>query len=127
MRVSIATQRLMAGALAVAVTLSAGGCLVISDSSNQEFGVRISEPTLAQIEIGVTTEQWVIATFGAPSERSLVAGTENVEIISYDYKRTRKSGGAVFLIFAGDHSEVTKTTAYFEFTDSIVTRCWMEG
>ena len=30
MRVSIATQRLMAGALAVAVTLSAGGCLVIS-------------------------------------------------------------------------------------------------
>jgi outer membrane protein assembly factor BamE (lipoprotein component of BamABCDE complex) len=113
-------------AAAVAAIVTAGGCLVVSESSSYERGVKVSQATLAQVEPGITTEAWVLATLGEPTARTEVEGRENVSILVYRHQRHQSSGGAVFLLFAGEQEHTTKSTAYFEITDGIVTRHWVE-
>ena len=119
-------RSLIIGAAAVTIA-TASGCLIVSGSSSYETGVRISQATLDQIQIGETTEAWLIATFGEPSSREQVEGSEDVCILHYHYRRHESSGGAVFLIFAGGKDHTYKSTAYFEVTGDVVTRYWIEG
>ncbi len=128
--------------LAVILCPLLAGCLVSSSNSTQESGVRVSSTTLEQIEPNRTTEQWLIATLGEPTSRTAVqsgvptdsnavanatapAGPK-VEILRYDFSRTERSAGAVFLIFGGATSRSEQSRAFFEVTDGVVTRAWRE-
>ncbi len=112
-------------AAAVAV-LFAGGCLIMSGQASHQTGIKVSEATLHQIEVGTTTESWLIATLGEPSRRSAVDGKENVELLVYEHTVHESSGGLVLFLFAGG-SDVDRTSvAYFELTDGVVTRYWTE-
>ena len=114
-------------AAAALCCLAAGGCLVVSGTSAHESGVRVSAATLDQIEPGKTTEAWLLATLGEPTSRTKVDCKDSVEILRYEHSTRKSSGGAVFLIFAGGSEHSSRSVAYFEVTDGIVTRAWTES
>ncbi|MCZ6836208.1 MAG: hypothetical protein O7G85_10575 [Planctomycetota bacterium] len=119
-------KQIILGILLAGFISVASGCLIVSGKSTKESGTRISNTTLGQIEPGVTTESWLIATLGEPDRRSDVEGQEGVSVLLYEHCETKSDGTAVFLIFAGG-SDVTRiTTTYFEVDDGIVTRTWTE-
>jgi len=109
-----------------AFLFAAAGCLVTSGNNVQESGVRVSSNTLAQIEVGQTTEQWLVAALGEPDARSPVACEDNVQILRYNHTVSRSGQGTVFLLFAGHHDRSETSSAYFEVTDGIITRYWTE-
>lgn len=125
-------------ALVLVCTPLLAGCLVSSSNSTQESGVRVSSTTLEQVVPNQTTEQWLIATLGDPTSRTAVQSGvptdanattvtgPKVEILRYDFSRTERSAGAVFLIFGGASSRSEQSRAFFEVTDGIVTRAWRE-
>ena len=109
-----------------ALLFAAPGCLVTSGNSVQESGVRVSSNTLAQVEIGRTTEAWLVAALGEPDARTAVAGEEGVHILRYNHTVSRSGHGTLFLVFAGHHDRSETSSAYFEVTDGIITRYWTE-
>ena len=120
-------RQLFAASLASAFLAAASGCLVVSGNSVEESGVRVSESTLGQIEVGTTTEAWLLASLGEPTDISDVAGHEGVKIYKYKHVVRKAKGGAVFLIYAGGSTDEKQSVAYFEVTDGIVTRYWVES
>lgn len=118
---------LVVAVLAVATAAGAlGGCLVSSANNTSESGVRVSGATFDTIQVGQTTESWLVATLGAPTSRTAVADRPGVEILRYDYSRTERSSGSVFLIFGGTTSRQTTSRAFFEVTNGVVTKYWQE-
>jgi hypothetical protein len=117
----------MAGvaALAAASVLLAG-CLVVSGRSVDEHGTAVSDRTLMQIRPGETTEQWLLAALGPPTERNPVVDQPDTSILKYTYSRSESSGGAVFLLFAGGSTRRTSWTTSFEAVDGVITRHWTE-
>jgi outer membrane protein assembly factor BamE (lipoprotein component of BamABCDE complex) len=113
----------LAGGLAASLL---GGCLVTSSNQVQTRGTQVSPATLRQVEPGETTESWLLATLGEPSERTPVPGQSGVEILKYVYSVQDSGSGTVFLVFAGSHDRSRRTTTYFELTDGVVTRFWKE-
>jgi len=101
------------------------GCLVTSGSSITESGMEVSSTTLDQIEVGRTTESWLIAALGEPSHRTAV-GDDGGAILRYDYKVVRKGHGTVFLIFAGGSRKERVERTFFEVEDGVVTRWWRD-
>ena len=89
--------------------------------------MRVSAATLSQVEPGKTTEAWLLATLGEPTSRTKVECKDNVEILRYEHSVHKSSGGAVLLIFAGGSDHKSRSVAYFEVTDGIVTRAWTES
>ena len=119
-------RRILIGITALAIAIMTPGCLVVSGSSFHESGVKVTPTTLDRIELGTTTEAWVIAALGEPTERTEVEGQPNVVILRYEHRTTEHSGGAVLFIFAGGKDESHTSTAYFEVTDGVVTDYWTE-
>lgn len=119
-------RQIMVGMLLTVFVITASGCLIVSGKSIQESGVHITDTTLNQLEIGKTTEEWVLAVLGEPDSQAVVNEDENTVIFRYEHCLTRSEGGAVFLIFAGGTETITKTTTWFEFEDGILTRTWTE-
>ncbi len=109
-----------------AFVAGAAGCLVVSGKSIEERGTFVSSRTLEQIEPGVTTEAWVLAVLGEPSDERSVEASPAQKILRYDHTVTVAEGGAVFLIFAGRSESRETTSVFFETTDGIVTRYWIE-
>jgi outer membrane protein assembly factor BamE (lipoprotein component of BamABCDE complex) len=116
-----------AGLILCASTLAMTGCLIMSGKSIDESGTRVTHNTLNQVETGVTTEAWVRATLGAPSEETVVEDYNHVRILRYDHVVEKSEGGAVFLLFAGGSDKRTVTRSYFEITNGVVTKFWKEG
>lgn len=113
--------------LALAAFLfTAAGCLISTSNSVNESGVRVGGSTLRQIELGVTTEQWLVAALGQPTSRSAVRGPGNVEFLCYSHERVKQSRGKLFLLFSGSSSKVDRSRTCFEITDGVVTRYWVE-
>jgi len=113
----------------LAIPLLLGGCLVTGGSKVEESGVKVTTATLEQVQPGVTTESWLRAALGEPTTRekaSAEGAAPLVELWKYRYTRTEAESGTVFLIFAGGSKEQSSTTAWFELTDGVVTRCWTE-
>lgn len=119
-------KQLITGVILASFVITASGCLIVSGKSYDQSGVHISRATMSQIEIGRTTEQWVIAALGEPSSRAEVGGEEDIVLLRYEYRVRRSEGGAVFLIFAGGSETTRRTTTYFEFTDGYLSRTWKE-
>lgn len=119
--------RITAAAAATCVAVSLlGGCLVTSSNQVKERGTRVTQSTMRQVEPGQTTESWLIATLGEPQERTPVPSQPGVEILKYEYSVHDSGGGTIFLVFAGSHDRVKRSTTYFEVTDGVVTRHWTE-
>ncbi len=119
-------RRMLMGLTAVALVVMTTGCLVVTGSSYHESGVKVTPNTLDRVELGSSTEAWVIATLGEPTERTEVKGQPNVAILRYEHRTTEHSGGTVLFIFAGGKDESHTSTAYIEVTDGIVTDYWTE-
>jgi outer membrane protein assembly factor BamE (lipoprotein component of BamABCDE complex) len=103
------------------------GCLVTSSSQTRETGTAVSSSTLGQVEPGVTTKDWLLATLGLPTSRTAVDNQGNVEIFSYRHEVVRTSRGKVFLLFSGSSNSVETQKTLFELTDGVVTRYWTES
>lgn len=119
-------KRLVFAALLIAGVATAGGCLVVSGTSIDERGTAISSQTLRQVEPGVTTEAWVRAVLGEPSDEQCVGEASERKILRYDHTVTVSEGGVVFLIFAGASESRETKSVYFEVTEGLVTRYWTE-
>ena len=120
------SRPLIAALPLAALVLAASGCLVVSSKSIDESGVRVTSATLDQIEPGVTTEAWIVATLGEPTARTVVDGDPTLTVLRYDHELHRSGGGTVFLLFAGDHEERRVTKTFFEIADRVVSRYWIE-
>ncbi len=119
-------RRILISLTAVAFAIMTPGCLVVTGSSYHESGVKVTLTTLDRLEVGSTTEAWVIATLGEPTARTEVEGQPNVAILRYEQRTTEHSGGTVLFLFAGGKDESHTSTAYIEVTDGIVTDFWTE-
>lgn len=114
-------------ALLLSASLPLAGCLVTSSSKVEESGVRVSESTLANVEPGRTTGDWLIATLGEPTARTPVADQPGTEIWRYEHVRSERSAGAVFLIFGGASSKSESSRVFFEVENGLVRRSWREA
>ena len=103
------------------------GCLVTSSKQVKETGTPVSSNTLRQVEPGVTTTDWLLATLGPPTSRNAVADQHNTEILAYQHEVVRTSRGKVFLLFSGSSNTVDAQRTFFEVADGVVTRYWTES
>lgn len=109
------------------VLFTATGCLISTASSVQEHGKPLSVSTLRQVEVGKTTEGWLLAAVGEPTSRAQVRGQDNVELLCYDHKRMKASNSTILFIFAGSSNKLETSRTCFEVTDGFVTRHWTES
>jgi hypothetical protein len=107
----------------VAVSVLVVGC-VVSETNEQYTG--IENETLKQVERGQTTRDWVIETFGEPSEQILA--DDGTEILKYKCILKKDNKFVMFPppIVIRDEKDVEHTIA-FEVRDGIVQRYWKEG
>lgn len=107
----------------VAVSFLMAGC-VVCETDEQYTGVE--NDTLKQVECGQTTRDWVIETFGEPSEQILA--DDGSEILKYKCVRKKDNKFVMFPppIVIRDEKDVEHTVA-FEVRDGIVQRYWKEG
>jgi hypothetical protein len=114
-----------AGLFAALVTMSVlmAGC-VVCETDEQYTGVE--NDTLKQVECGQTTRDWVIETFGEPSEQTL--NNDGSEILKYKCVRKKDNKFVMFPppIVIRDDKDVEHTVA-FEIRDGVVQRYWKEG
>jgi hypothetical protein len=111
--------------LFVSLLLTSGliaGCVVVQ---SDEHYTGVENEMLKQVKCGQTTKDWIVATFGEPSEQS--ATDQGTEILRY--KCTRKKDNKFVLfpppIVIKDDGKVEHTVA-FELRDGIVQRYWKE-
>ncbi len=99
------------------------GCVVIK-TDEQYTG--IENETLKQVECGQTTRDWVVETFGEPSEQILA--DDGSEILKYKCVRKKDNKFVMFPppIVIKDDKDVIHTVV-FEVRDGIVQRYWKEG
>jgi outer membrane protein assembly factor BamE (lipoprotein component of BamABCDE complex) len=102
------------------------GCIAGSSSAKLS-GTPVGTGTISQIEPGVTTKSWVLATLGEPSKKSNIdMGGGVTEIWRYEWSRRRKSSGWVFPFVVGSSSAEASGTAFVEFDGDIVQRAWRD-
>ncbi|MCK4873782.1 MAG: hypothetical protein KAS72_13755 [Phycisphaerales bacterium] len=110
----------------------AAGCTLtgcVSGSSDVKVtGRHVGATTVEQIEPGVTTESWVLATLGEPSSRSPVETIDGPgEIWRYDWDVRDHSSGWVFPFVTGSSKMDYAGAAYVELRDGIVIRAWRDA
>ena len=107
----------------LATSLLVVGC-VVCETDEQYTG--IENETLKQVECGQTTRDWVVETFGEPSEQ--VLRDDGTEILKYKCIRKKDNKFVMFPppIVIKDEKDVEHTVA-FEVRDGIVRRYWKEG
>lgn len=98
------------------------GAMTGCQSNARSTGVRIGDPTLDQFEAGITTEGWVVAILGEPTNESVVEGVENTKVFHYTVTESR---GGVLSIFTGSGHRTT-AVVYFIITNGVVTRFWAD-
>ena len=110
--------------ISLALLLAVGpGCTVISsNSTTSHSGTKVADETIAQLEVGKTTKEWVIATLGAPTSSSSV--NDKTEILRYTATRTKKTHSGLLLVLNTDDETETKETLYLEFQDGVLKRYW---
>ncbi len=105
------------------LAFNASGCIVTSTNTTRDVGPRITASSLAEVRAGVTSEEWLIATFGTPTKRVRVE-TEGVDILRYDSDRRRTEGYYIFLLVAHASNTIDRRSWWFEIKDQVVQRWW---
>jgi len=99
-----AVRPLAAGASLLFMTVFLTGCLYTGGRTVRTVGPRISESAVRAIAPGVTTDEWLVATFGEPNNR--VCTTDGSEILRYDCDTRTTEGSYVFMLFASPLSNL---------------------
>lgn len=112
--------------LSAAATIAAGlsGCLVSGHSNSSVSGAYVGPSTFAQVEPGVTTEEWVLATFGRPTERTRLS--DDTEVLKWAYTRRKSGRGSVFLLYGGSDSSESVGAAFVQLQDGKVIKAWRD-
>ena len=112
---------LLTSMLALSVVLS--GC-VVYHGDEQYTGV--DDKKLKQIECGQTTKDWLVETFGEPTEQ--LTSDDGSEILKYKCVKKKDNQFVVFPppIVITDDKKVEHVVA-FEVRDGVVQRYWKEG
>ncbi|MGH7131117.1 MAG: outer membrane protein assembly factor BamE domain-containing protein [Phycisphaerales bacterium] len=105
-------------------TLTLGGCLIGSGSSDTVTGTYIGRETLAQMKPGETKEDFVVATLGQPSSKASLS--DGSQLWKYNYSRTKRSGAYVFVLLTAGSKEQTVATTFVELKDGVVSRAWQD-
>ena len=100
------------------------GCLVSGDHRETTSGTRVADSTFNQIKPNVTTEDWVRATLGPPTNDSALI--DGGHVLKYVYTERQESSGAVFLIFGGHDEKHIDHTAFVELHHGVVTNAWRQ-
>jgi hypothetical protein len=87
------------------------------------LGPAPSQKTLAKVERGVTTEQWVRQTLGEPSRESETE--EGAKLLIYEYEWEKESKSHIILFTSNEEKRLQKRLV-FEVKDGIVTDWWVE-
>lgn len=105
--------------------LMISGC--ISSGSVSEYeGPSIGDRTLAQIEPGETSQRWVLAVLGEPTERARIDEAEGgLEVWKWTRRKVITTRGSAVLVSSRSKSEEIRTV-YVEFRDGVVTRAWRD-
>ena len=111
---------------AAAFALTAGGCLVTGSSNIERHGTKVSSSTLDQVVLGETSEAWLLATLGEPTECTSIEDQPSVKVYKYEYVETHRDRGSVFLILAHSSKKEKPSTTFFEVHDGVVTKYWVE-
>lgn len=120
-------RHILRNLLIASLLFAASGCLLTTSNSVNESGVQVSPSTLRQVELGATSDRWLLSALGEPSSRAEARGPGNIEIWTYSHERSRTSRGSLFLLFRGSSHKIERSTTYFEITDGVVTRYWTES
>lgn len=114
-------------ALLAAAFLSIGTAGCISSGSVSEFnGPNIGDRTLAQIKPGKTTQEWILAVLGEPTEKATVADSDGeIEVWKWIRRKVTTTRGSAFVISSRSKTEEVRTV-YVEFKDEVVTRAWRD-
>ncbi|MFO0375909.1 MAG: outer membrane protein assembly factor BamE [bacterium] len=120
-----AAARLCPLALAVmSLALPVGGCIVGGSSSTSITGTFVGRETLATIEPGTSTREYVLATLGEPTSKRTLSGGE--ELWRWDYRRVKMSSGYVLVVFGGSSREEVAATTFVHLQGDRVKRVWQD-
>lgn len=106
----------------LSVPVVAAGLLTACSSAPGQSGVRIGDETLKQFEVGVTTEAWLLAILGEPTEQAPVENIPNTKVLRYSLE---ESSSGLASVLSGSSRKNT-AVVYFVVTDGIVTRYWAD-
>lgn len=108
--------------LIAAAALPLAGC-IHGKSHSSISGDYVGSETFRRIQVGKTTDSWVLATMGPPTRKSPIEGGE---LWAYEYERVDESEGGIFLIVGGSDYDETAGGTYIEIKDGIVTDAWRD-
>ncbi|MFX3681298.1 MAG: hypothetical protein ACN6I3_00080 [bacterium] len=112
-------------ALALAVIVSFSGCAVInSHSETKSYGTLVTNESLAQVQPGNTTADWLIATLGVPASRELV--DDQVEVLKYSSRQLTKIKSELLFVLDTSSKREVHRTVFLECTEGVLTRFWVE-
>lgn len=100
------------------------GCLVSGSSNTSMSGKYVGPSTFSQVEPGVTSEEWVLAAFGQPTSRTSLS--TGADLLKWEFTRTQRGSGSVFLLYGGSNSRETQGAAFVEVRDGVVTKAWRD-
>lgn len=112
----------MAGVLG---SVGLGGCLVGGSSETRVTGAYIGPQTVAAVRPGETRAEGVVAMFGEPSNKSTLE--DGSELWRWDYTRSSKGGGYVFLIAASRHRDEVSSRTFVQLKEGVVTKVWQDS
>ncbi|MCE7973125.1 MAG: hypothetical protein DYG92_02195 [Leptolyngbya sp. PLA1] len=101
-----------------ASALMLSGCLISSQSSTTASGRTLSTQDSRSIEIGKTTGDELISSFGEPTSR--IDRPDGSSTWKWCRTETRNSSGAVFLIFGGSSTRTESNCAVVELSAGVV-------
>jgi hypothetical protein len=115
--------RIAALALAVPALFGMGGCLVGQTKESEFSGNYVSPMTLESIKPGMPLTD-AIALMGEPTSRGPMS--DGSEICRWQYTRTDKGAGYVFLVFGGTDKTTRSLTTLVQARGGIIERVWQD-
>jgi len=84
----------------------------------------VSGESLAQVAVGETTAEWLIATLGEPARREVVDSQS--EIFRYSSSQLAKIDSELLFVLDTSSRREVKRTVFFECLDGVLVRYWGE-
>jgi hypothetical protein len=106
-----------AGITAIGSLTLLSGCLVSGHSNTTMSGAYVGPTTFSRVEPGVTTEEWALAAFGKPTERTTLS--DGTDLLKWTSSRTKRGSGSVFLRYGGSNSIETHGAAVVQVRDGV--------
>jgi outer membrane protein assembly factor BamE (lipoprotein component of BamABCDE complex) len=84
--------------IALIPLLALSACVYVQDSHTHRKGSEVSQQTVAQIEPGKTTKEWVLTNLGTPDR--IQAEKDGFEVYEYVSERHQRTESKFFLLFS---------------------------